>query len=76
MKKLKKIIVLENEIEAALIGSILNQRGIPHIIKSYHDTALDGIFQTQSGWGEVDSSEEYEKEILSIYHDLIRDQRS
>jgi outer membrane protein assembly factor BamE (lipoprotein component of BamABCDE complex) len=72
MNKLKKIMVLENGVEASLLDSILNERGIPHIIKSYHDTALDGIFQTHRGWGHVESTEEYEKEILSIYEDLVK----
>ena len=35
----KKIVVLENGIEAQLIGSVLDQRGIPYRIRSYHDTA-------------------------------------
>jgi len=34
-----KVDVLENEIEAQLLESILNERGIPHRIRSYHDTA-------------------------------------
>jgi hypothetical protein len=72
MDKLKKIMVLENGVEARLLDSILNERGIPHIIRSYHDTALDGIFQAHSGWGHVESTEEYEKEILSIYEDLVK----
>jgi hypothetical protein len=46
-----KVDVLESEIEAQLLESILNERGIPHRIRSYHDTAYDGLFQTQKGWG-------------------------
>ncbi len=75
MEKLKKIVVLENDIEAGLLDSVLNEHGIPHIMKSYHDTALDGIFQAHMGWGHVESTEEYEKEILSIYEEIIKDQR-
>jgi hypothetical protein len=75
MEKLKKIVVLENDIEAGLLDSVLNEHGIPHIMKSYHDTALDGIFQAHRGWGHVESTEEYEKEILSIYEEIIKDQR-
>jgi hypothetical protein len=72
MDNFKKIVVLENDIEAGLLDSVLNERGIPHIMKSYHDTALDGIFQAHRGWGHVESSEEYEKEILSIYQEIIK----
>jgi hypothetical protein len=49
----EKVDILESEIEAQLLESILNERGIPHHIRSYHDTAYDGIFQTQKGWGLV-----------------------
>ena len=45
----RKIVILENEIEAGLMDSILTERGIPHRLKSYHDTAYDGIFQVQKG---------------------------
>ncbi|MCG2829573.1 MAG: hypothetical protein L6302_00815 [Desulfobacteraceae bacterium] len=48
-----KVDILESEIEAQLLDSILNERNIPHHIQSYHDTAYDGLFQTQKGWGRV-----------------------
>jgi hypothetical protein len=70
MEEFKKIIVLENEIEARLIDSVLNERNIPHRVRSYHDSAYDGIFQTQKGWGVVLAPPEYEEEVLSIYQDL------
>ena len=70
MQEFKKILILENEIEAQLLDSILNEREIPHRIRSYHDSAYDGIYQTQKGWGRVDAPLEYKEEILSIYQDL------
>ena len=60
----KKIVVLENEIEAQLMDSILTERQIPHRLKSYHDTAYDGIFQVQKGWGIVEAPESYRDEII------------
>ncbi len=48
-----KVDILESEIEAQLLDSILNERNIPHHIQSYHDTAYNGLFQTQKGWGYV-----------------------
>ncbi|UCB44683.1 MAG: hypothetical protein JSV25_10740 [Spirochaetota bacterium] len=74
MENFKKIVVLENDIEAGLLDSVLNERGIPHIMRSYHDTALNGIFQAHRGWGHVESTEEYEKEILSIYEEIVKGQ--
>ncbi len=71
MDEFKKILVLENHIEAQLLDSILNEHGIPHIIKTYHDSALDGIFQIHRGWGHVESPERYKKQIQALYDDLI-----
>ncbi len=68
----RKIVVLENEIEARLMDSILTERGIPHRMKSYHDTAYDGIFQVQKGWGHVEAPESYRDEILAIQQELPR----
>ena len=70
MEEFKKILVLENEIEAGLLDSVLNERSIPHRIRSYHDSAYDGIYQAQKGWGVVLAPPEYEEEIQSIYEDL------
>ena len=68
----KKIVVLANEIEAQLMDSILTERQIPHRMKSYHDTAYDGIFQAQKGWGIVEAPESYRDEIKAIQEDLPR----
>ncbi len=75
MEEFKKILILENEIEARLLDSVLNERDIPHRIKSYHDSAYDGIYQAQKGWGVVEAPRRYKEEIISIYQDLpVRNQ--
>ncbi len=70
MPEYKKIIELKNDIEAQLISSILDEREIPHHMHSYHDSAYDGIFQVQLGWGHIEAPEEYREEIEKIYYDL------
>ena len=65
-----KIIILENAIEAQLIGSILEQRNIPHRLRSYHDTAYDGLFQFQKGWGKLYAPQSYRQEILAVVEDV------
>ncbi len=70
MEGYKKIAILDNEFEAQLLDSILSERGIPHAIRSYHDTAFDGLFQTQKGWGKVDAPASFEGEILEILSEL------
>ena len=71
MEPLKKILILENDVEALLIDSVLTQRGIPHIMRSYHDTAMDGIFQAAKGWGHVEAEERYAGQIIEIYQELV-----
>ncbi len=70
MKHFKKILILDNEIQARLLDSILNEREIPHVMKSYHDSAYDGLFQAHKGWGHVEAPEQYAEEIRTIYKDL------
>ena len=70
MEEFKKIAVLENEIQARLLDSILTERDIPHRLRSYHDSAYDGIFQTQKGWGIIQAPLQYKDEILAILDDL------
>ncbi len=66
MEKYIKVAVFENASEAQLVESILKDQQLPHRIRSFHDTAYDGLFQVQKGWGELFAPPELEAEILSI----------
>lgn len=65
-----RVAAIENEVEAGLLDSILNDRGIPHIMQSYYDAAYDGVFQVQRGWGCVQAPEAHREVILQILEDL------
>ena len=69
----KKIVVLNNDLEARIVDDLLKEHGIPHRIRSYHDSAYDGLFQAQKGWGIVEAPEEFEEEIKSLYGALPGD---
>jgi cell division GTPase FtsZ len=73
MEEYIKAVTLDNEIEAGLLESILKERDIPHLMRSYHDTAYDGLYQTQKGWGVVNAPESYREEIEEILSDLRED---
>ena len=73
MEGFKKIIVLQSCDEAEVMDAVLKQREIPHRIRSYHDSALDGIFQISKGWGHIEAPEEYRDEIKEIYSGLPGD---
>jgi hypothetical protein len=70
MEDFIKVVTLENNHEANLLDEILNQRAIPHHIESYYDTAFDGLYQTQKGWGRLSAPESYHKEIMEIISEL------
>jgi hypothetical protein len=65
-----KILSFQNEIESILLHEILTEKQIPHIIRSYHDSAYDGLWQTQTAWGHLEAPEEYREEILSTYGEM------
>ncbi len=71
-----KILTLSSEVEALLIDNILKDRNIPHIIRSYHDSVYDGLWQTSSVWGQLEAPEEYSAEILSIYKEMSEKQEN
>ena len=73
MDKMKKIAVLDNMVQAQLLESMLKEHDIPHVMKTYHDSAYDGLFQGPKGWGHVEAPEEHESEILALL-DELRDQ--
>lgn len=70
MDEFIKIAVLESAIEAQVAASILEERSIPHRIRSFHDTAYDGLFQLQRGWGELRAPEGCRDEIEEILESL------
>lgn len=72
MARTVMILTLDNPNEAHLLEEILKEKNIPHIIKSHHDSAYDGLFQLQSGWRQLDAPEEFREEILKIYDSLAQ----
>jgi hypothetical protein len=76
MSKAVRILILNNEVEANLLDGLLKEREIPHLIRSYHDSVMDGLWQTQSGWGHLESPEEFREEILKIYREMTLNQES
>ena len=70
MKSFVRVAVIENEVQANFLEAVLNDRGIPHQFRSYHDLVYDGLFQNTKGWGHIDAPKEYEEEILEIISEI------
>jgi hypothetical protein len=71
MNKTIKILEFDNQFEAARLSEILTEKNIPHLLRTYHDAAYDGLWQAQSNWGHIEAPEEYSNEIKLIYADLL-----
>ena len=70
MRNYVKAEVLNDEIEARLLSSLLAEEEIPHYLRSYHDSAYDGIFQAQLGWGHVEADPRHHERIAELLDDL------
>jgi hypothetical protein len=45
--------IVENRFEGDRVSQALKDAGIPFLIKSFLDTAYDGLYIPQKGWGAV-----------------------
>ncbi|MDY6851323.1 MAG: hypothetical protein SV487_04505 [Thermodesulfobacteriota bacterium] len=63
-----RLTTLENRFEADLITEALTAEGIDFILRTYQDTAYDGLFVTQKGYGTLSVNEEDETMAM----DLVR----
>lgn len=64
------VVELANVIEADLVDSILTERGIPHLVRSFRDGAYGGLFQSQQGWGVLMAAPEHAGEIRDIVDEV------
>jgi deoxyribose-phosphate aldolase len=69
-----KLITLDNRFQADLLTHALEQRGIPFLLREYKDTAYDGLFVTQKGWGTVMVDDTQLEEAKTITKELFCDQ--
>jgi hypothetical protein len=70
---LQRIDVLDNAVQAGLLDTILAERGSPHTMKTFHDSAYDGIFQTQKGWGVILAAPRFRDEIMAVLEEIKRE---
>ncbi|MBN2162069.1 MAG: hypothetical protein JXR25_11375 [Pontiellaceae bacterium] len=66
----------ENDAEALAVMALLDSEEIPYAAESYHDTAYDGLFQTQFGWGVIRVADDVYDSMESLYlswKDAFRD---
>ena len=76
MDPVEKVAVLDNEIEAQLVDGLLSDQGIPHVMRSYHDSAYDGLFQGAGGWGHVEAPRSLHERVQRVIEEIRRRSRS
>jgi len=62
---------LRNSVEASILGEILEEDGVPHLIHSNQDRAYGGLWQFQQGWGFVEIPARYASGVEALI-ELIR----
>jgi hypothetical protein len=70
MERFEPILIFADEIEAGILDAELTARGIPHIVRSYVDSALDGVYHAQKGWGRLDAPPDMREQILAVHREL------
>jgi len=61
-----KVETIENQFEADVIKNALENEQIPVMVRGFHDTAYDGIYIPQKGWGIVLVPEEHKEKAREI----------
>lgn len=72
-KTLVKVFTLSNKFEADLITRELEGAGITVLIRNFRDTAYNGIYIPQKGWGEVRVPEKDKQRALELINALEAD---
>ena len=70
MERFEQVALLDDEMQARLLDSILASRGIPHIMVNYSDPAYAGLFPRQKDWGYVETTEHYWDEVATLLDDI------
>jgi hypothetical protein len=66
-----KIHTVENRFEADLLMQALRDECIPAMLRRFEETAYDGLFVTQMGWGAILVPGDYEAEARSLIESVL-----
>ncbi|NWG02106.1 MAG: DUF2007 domain-containing protein [Syntrophaceae bacterium] len=65
-----KVGTIENRFEGDRISQALQEAGIPYFVKSFLDTAYDGLYIPQKGWGIVMVSKQDQEEAERLISEI------
>ena len=64
--------VAESAFEADRIRAALEEEGFTVLVRTFEDTAYDGIYVAQKGWGYIEVPAEDKERAERIVNDLVR----
>jgi hypothetical protein len=64
---------LSNRFEADVLMEALRKEGIPMFLRSFEETAYDGLFVCQRGWGWLMVPEDFSARALQVINPMIED---
>ncbi len=64
--------IVENRFEGDRISQSLKEAEVPFMIKSFLDTAYDGLYVPQKGWGMVLVPEDFAEDAERVISELRR----
>ena len=72
-----KIATVDNKFEADVLTNTLKKECIPVMVRSFHDTAYDGIYIPQKGWGIIlvpaENKDKAEEIITAVKNTITAD---
>ena len=72
MERWVKAGIIDNRFEGDRLSQALAEAKIPFLIKTFLDTAYDGLYLPQKGWGVVMVPEHFEEEAGRIISEVKR----
>ena len=66
-----RIHTVENRFEADLLMQALSEECIPAMLRRFEETAYDGLFITQMGWGAILVPGDYEGEARRLIKNVL-----
>ena len=64
--------VIESQFEGDRVSAALTEASIPFLIKSFHDTAYDGLYVFQKGWGAILVPGEFQERAEGLVEEVKR----
>lgn len=66
------VMIARNAFEADRLRAALEAEGIPVLVRTFLDTAYDGIYVAQKGWGRVEVPTTEKERAEKIVEDFVR----